>query len=104
MKTKFTLITKHISLNKFWSRSFNSVERAIETGEILKTREYERHDIIGLVVGKNNGHRWILYVRDPEDKKSEAKISLCSKKDVIFAIKLIKKYNKELWTTYIKKY
>ena len=104
MKKRFILITRHTRINKFWSKAFSTSERAIELGQILTMRKYDRHEIIGLVEGKDNGHRWTLYVREQGNEKSEGKIILCSKKDVIFAINLIKQYNKNLYTAYIKNY
>ena len=104
MKKRFILITRHTGINKFWSRAFKTWERAVEFGQTLTTRKYERHEIIGLIEGKDNGHRWTLYVWEQENEKSKGSITLCSKKDVIFAINLIKQYNKDLCTTYIKNY
>ena len=96
MKTKFTLITRHIGIDKFWSRNFNTLVEAIEVGEILKNRKAERHEIIGVVKNRDNGHRWSLQVWRPENPKSMGEILFCSKKDSIFAIKLIKEYDDTL--------
>lgn len=104
MEKRLILITRNTGTNKFWSRAFGTWKRAIESSQILTTRKNERHEIIGLVKGKNNGHRWTLYVWEQGNKKSEGKIILCSKKEVIFVTNLIKRYDKDLCTTYIKNY
>lgn len=104
MKTKFTLITRHIGIDKFWSRSFKTIEEAIKVGEVLKNREFERHEIIGIVKNKNNGHRWSLQIWKPENPKSMGEILFCSKKDIIFAINALKDYNENLCIHYKKMY
>ena len=96
MKTRVTLITRHTGVDKFWSRNFRTIEEAIEIGEILKNRRFERHEIIGVVKNRNNGHRWSLQLWRPENPKSMGEIVFCSKKDSIFAIKRIKEYDDTL--------
>lgn len=104
MKTKFTLITRHTGIDKFWSRSFKTIEEAIEMGEVLKNRGFERHEIIGLIKNRDNGHRWSLKIWKPENPKSMVEILFCSKKDITFAIKLLKNYNENLCINYKKMY
>lgn len=104
MKTKFVLITRHIGIDKFWRRSFNSEEEAIEFKNIITNRDYEKHEIVGLIKEKKGGHRWCLTIKNPKKDWKTNVIFFNSKKSCKLAIKLIKEYNNDLITSYTKIY
>lgn len=104
METKFTIITRHIEVDKLWKRSFNSEEEAINFKNIITNRNYDRHKVIGLIKEKKSGHRWCLYVNNSKKDGKKDILFFNSKKNCILASKLIKEYNKDLTTFCIKKY
>ena len=65
---------------------------------------FERHEIIGVVKNRNNGHRWNLQIWKPGNPKSMGEILFCSKKDSIFAIKCIKEHDNTIETKLTKIY
>lgn len=104
METKFTLITRHIGIDKFWKRSLNNKEEAIKLENILTNRDYDKHEIVGLIKEKKGGHRWCLSIKNKEKGGKKNVIFLYSKKSCILATKLIRKYNNNLDISYTKSY
>lgn len=104
MKTKFKLLTWSIEDDCIFSREFRYENEAIEVAQALGNREVYRHDIIGILRIKKAGHRWELAVWSIEKPSNMEYISFYSKKDAIFAIKVIKEYNDTLKVNLTKIY
>ena len=104
MKTKFKLLTWNIEDDCIFSREFRYENEAIEVAQALSNREVCRHDIIGILRTREVGHRWELTVWNIEKPPTPEYISFYSKKDAIFAIKVIKEYNDTLKVNLTKIY
>ena len=104
MKTKFKLLTWNIEDDCIFSREFKNENEAIETAQALGNRRACSHDVIGILRTKKVGHRWELGVWSIDSPSKIEYIPFYSKKDTIFATKIIKEYNDTLKTRLIKIY
>lgn len=104
METKSVIIARHIESDKYWERSFNSKEEAIEFKNALAHRIDDKHEIIGLIKEKRTGHRWCLIIKNPKKDWEKEVMFFNSKKNCVLAGKLIKYSNNNLKITYTKKY
>lgn len=104
METKFKLLTWNIEEDCIFSREFKSENRAIETAQALGTRRAYPHDVITILKTKETGHRWELAVWPPDKPSNIEYLHFYSKKDSIFAIKVIKEYDDTLKVNLIKMY
>jgi hypothetical protein len=104
MKTKFKLLTWNISERRIFSREFKCKDEAIEVAQALRYRRVNSHDIIGIFRTRRTGHRWTLNVWTTKIPQKRGYISFYSKKDAIFAIRSIKKYDDTLKINLIKIY
>lgn len=104
MSTRFVLITKHTGIDKFWKRSFSSEEEAIVTKNILTNRNYDKHEIVGLIKEKTGGHRWCLCIKNQKKDRKEDVMFFNSKKSCKLVVDLIKEYDNNLITSYTKIY
>lgn len=104
MEPKFVVITRHIGIDKFWKRSFNTEKEAIEFKNVITNRNYDKHEIVGLIREKTGGHRWCLCIKKPKKDGKVDIISFNSKKSCKLAVNLIKEYDNDLITSYFKNY
>ena len=104
MRTRFVLITKHIGIDKFWKRSFSSEEEAIEFKNVITNRNYDKHEIVGLIKEKTGGHRWCLCIKNPKKDWKKDVMFFNSKKSCKLVVDLIKEYDNNLITSYTKIY
>ena len=104
MKTKFKLLTWNISEKRIFSREFKSEDEATETAQALRYRRINSHDIVGIFRIRVSGHRWTLNVWSTKIPQKREYVSFYSKKDAIFAIKVIKEYDDTLKVNLIKIY
>jgi hypothetical protein len=104
METRLIVITKHIENDQFWKRSFSSEEEAIEFKNSLANRDYNKHEIVGLIKERKSGHRWCLCIKKPKKDWEKEAMFFNSKKSCILAARLIKDYDNNLITTYSKNY
>ena len=96
MRTKFKLLTWDIEKERIFSRNCRNENEAIEAAEALSRRKNNTHDVLTIMRTKKTGHRWNLKIWDSEKPQKKEYIPFYSKKDAIFAIKVIKEYNDTL--------
>lgn len=104
MKTKFKLLTWNIEDDCIFSRDFENENEAIETAQALGNRRVCPHDVISILRTKKIGHRWELAVWSIDSPQKMEYVSFYSKKDAIFATKVIKEYDDTLKTQLTKTY
>ena len=103
-KTRFKLLTWNIEDECIFSRNFKKENDAIQTAQALRYRRVCPHDILHIFKVKKTGHKWDVAVWDIDKPQKLEYISFYSKKDAIFAIKVIKEYDDTLKVNLIKIY
>lgn len=104
METKLSVITRDVEVNKFWKRTFSNEKDAIEFKNIVENGYCVKQEFVGLIKEKKVGHRWCLCIRNSKEGWKQDMMFFNSKKSCILAGKLIKEYNSDLITYYIKNY
>lgn len=104
MKTRFKLLTWNIEEERIFSRNCRNYFEAIQAAQILKLRKVNPHDVLKIFKLKRTGHKWDIAVWDPNKPKKIEHVFFYSKKDAIFAIKIIKEYNSTLKINLTKQY
>lgn len=104
MKTRFKLMTWNIEEECTFSREFENEDEAIQVAQALSRRRFYPHHVIQIFKLKKTGHKWELVVWDTDRPQIMDYISFYSKKEAIFAAKLIKEYDKTLKTNINKIY
>lgn len=104
MKTRFKLLTWNIEEERIFSRNCRNYSEAIQAAQALKLRQVYPHDILKIFELKRTGHKWDITVWDPKKPQKIEHVFFYSKKDAIFAIKVIKEYDSSLKVNLIKKY
>lgn len=104
METRFKLLTWDIEEECIFSRNFRKYTDAIRSSQTLSLRQVNPHDVLNIIKTKKTGHRWELAVWDIDKPQKLKYIYFYSKKDAIFAIKIIKEYDSTLKFNLIKKY
>lgn len=104
MKTKFKLLTWNIDEECIFSREFKHVNKAIEVAQALRNRKVHPHNFLGILRTKITGHRWNLTVWNIKNPHNIKQITFYSKKDAIFAIRVIKEYDEKLKVNLINIY
>lgn len=104
MRIRFKLLTWNIEEERIFSRNFKNFFDAIQTSQILEIRRNSPHDILHIFKVKKTGHKWNVAVWNIDKPQKLEYVSFYSKKDAIFAIKVIKEYNDTLKVNLIKQY
>lgn len=104
MRIRFKLLTWNIEEECIFSRNFKNLFDAVESAEILKFRKVYPHDILKIFWLKKTGHKWDIKVWNPNKPQKIKHVSFYSKKDAIFAIKVIKEYDSTLKVNLTKQY
>ncbi len=104
METRFKLLTWNIEDDCIFSREFRSETRAIETAQALENRSVCPHYVMGILRVKVTGHRWELAVWPKERPSKIEYVYFYSRKDAIFAIKVIKECDDSLKVKLTKNY
>ena len=96
MGTRFKLLTWNLEDDCIFSRKFKSEDRAIKTALSLENRRVCPHNVIRILKIEKTGHRWELAVWPKERPSKIEYVSFYSKKEAIFAAKVIKEYDNSL--------
>lgn len=104
METRFKLLTWNIEEECIFSRNFKNYFEAIQASQTLALRQNSPHDVLHIFKVKKTGHKWDVAVWDIDKPQKLEYVSFYSKKDAIFAIKIIKEYDSTLKVNLIKCY
>lgn len=96
MKTKFKLMTWNIEEECIFSKDFKNEDEAVQMAQALGNRRVCPHHVIQIFKFKKTGHKWELVVWETDKPQIMGYVSFYSKKDAIFASKLIKEYDETL--------
>lgn len=104
METRFKVLTWNIEDECIFERNFKKDFEAIQTAQALKLRRNAPHDVLSIIKTKKTGHRWELAVWNIDKPQKMEYVYFYSKKDAIFAIKVIKEYDSTLKVNLTKIY
>lgn len=104
MKTRFKILTWNIEEECIFSKNYTKYVDAIRSSQTLKLRLNSPHDVLHIFKMKKTGHKWEVAVWDINKPQKLEYVSFYSKKDAIFAIKVIKEYDSTLKVNLIKRY
>lgn len=104
MRIRFKLLTWNIEEERIFSRNFKNYFDAVQSAGALKFRKVYPHDVLKIFWLKKTGHKWDIEVWNPNKPQKIEHVYFYSKKDAIFAIKVIKNYDSSLKVKLIKRY
>ena len=104
METRFKLLTWVDEDDCIFSREYKTEDEAIKMAQELKTRNFYPHKIISIFEIKKTGHSWLLEVWKENGSENMEYISFYSKKDAIFAKRIIEEYDDTIKTELTKIY
>lgn len=104
METRFKLLSWNIEEERMFSKEFKTYTGAIESAQTLSHRGVQPHNVLSVIKTKKTGHRWELAVWDIDKPQKMEYIPFYSKKNAIFAIKVIKEFDSTLKVDLTKLY
>lgn len=104
MKTRFKMLTWNIKEQCIFSRNFKNKNEAKTMAKALSNRRLYPHSLLKIFQVEKTGHRWELAVWRPENPLNVEYVSFYSKKDAIFANRVIEKFDMSIETELTKIY